>query len=126
MKKPELYENFKVLARNVFYGEMTAEKSVDQFIDLLEGGGKRLRDKSRNTLIGINFFYHDLKSFEANKVEPLGIGLVYRKHDNDESQDIYVFHPNGFIDYCRNDKELKERYPTLEGMHKKRLWLVNK
>ncbi|MBI1833459.1 MAG: hypothetical protein HYR90_01410 [Candidatus Andersenbacteria bacterium] len=123
MKQSEIYMKCRSVLNGMYSSELDPKQGAVQLIELLSENGRRLR-RNDHRLIRINFLHSDKSDYLNNSSVPLAVGFVYMKPDNTPTQDIYLVHPDGFIDYCRNDRELAQKYPDLVGMHKKELSIV--
>lgn len=121
MKDILIYQKWKKITDEMYAENISEEVATDNIVNLLDEYGIKLRS-GIHQLLGKSYFVYDKDQYsDPAKEKPLGLGLVYLKPNNKETQDIFIVSPEGELDRFYSEKEMAKKYPAMKGVHKKDL-----
>lgn len=121
MKDIVIYQKWKAVTDKMYAENLSEDEATDHLIGLLDEYGVKLRSDIHK-LLGKSYFVYDKDRYsDPAKEKPLGLGLIYLKPNNEETQDIFIISPEGELDRFYSEKEMVKKYPAMKGVHKEDL-----
>ncbi|HAU07738.1 MAG: hypothetical protein UW46_C0004G0031 [Candidatus Yanofskybacteria bacterium GW2011_GWF1_44_227] len=112
------YDEWKAITDAMYGGKISDHEATNQLVELLKKNGINQRSPDHDYLAA-SYFVYDKENWATQENKPLGLGLLYKKPDGTNTQDIFIAHPNGHIERYYSEQEMVEKYPSMVGVHKK-------
>lgn len=112
------YEEWKTIMDAMYGGKISDNEATDQLIALLAKSGIYQRSTDHDYLAA-SYFVYNKEDWAAKERKPLGLGLIYKKPNGVNTQDIFIANPDsGSIERYYSESEMVRKYPSMAGVHK--------
>lgn len=112
------YDEWKAITDAMYGGKITDGEATDRLVALLAKHGINQRPANHDYLAS-SYFVYDKEDWAKKERKPLGLGLIYKKPNEVNTQDIFIANPeSGLIERYYSEADMVKKYPSMVGVHK--------